>query len=68
MEEVADKMDNVTKDEGLNIEAVMSKHEAIMNKVKFKAFGKSKPATQKALNRRLEDRLKDAQGLDDEGI
>ena len=48
MEEVATKMVEVTEDESLTIEDVMNKNEAIMNKVKFKAFGKSKPATQKS--------------------
>ena len=59
-------MDAVTEDEGLNIDEVMNKNEAIMNKVKFKAFGKSKPPAQKSTNRRLEDRMKAAQGLDSE--
>ena len=65
LEEVSAKMQEVTKDKDLDIEAVMKKTEAMMNKVKFKAFGKSKPTTEKALSRRLEDRLKAAQGLED---
>ena len=36
-----------------------------MTKVKFKAFGKSKPMTKKAISRRLEDRLRNVQRLDD---
>ena len=66
MEEAAAKLDEATENEGLSIEEVMKKNDAIMNKVKFQAFGKSKPITKKALNRRLEDRLRAAQGLDDE--
>ena len=66
MEEAATKMDKITENEGLDIEDVMKQNEAIMTKVKFKAFGKSKPISQKALSRRMEDRIKAAQGLDDE--
>ena len=66
MEEAAEKIDNVTEDNTLNVDEVMKKIDAIMDKAKFKAFGKSKPMTQKAVERRLEIRLKAAQGLDEE--
>ena len=65
MEEVAAKMNKITEDKDLSIDSVMEKNDAIMNKAKFKAFGKSKPMTEKALGKRLEDRLKAAQRLDD---
>ena len=39
----------------------------IQTKVKFQAFGKSKPSTEKAKNRRLEREQKAAAQLDDEG-
>ena len=66
MEEASEKIDNITRDESLEIDEVMTKTDAIMNKVKYKAFGKSKPMTEKAAERRLEVRLKAAQGLDDD--
>ena len=66
MEEASGKIDDITKDESLKMEDVMNKTDAIMNKVKYKAFGNTKPMTVKAVERRLEIRLKAAQGLDEE--
>ena len=66
MEDVATRMDTITDNQALDAETIMKKNDAIMNKVKFKVFGKSKQMTKKASERRLEDRLKAAQGLDSE--
>ena len=66
LEEAAGELENIVEDESLSGEVVMRKFDAITNKVKFRAFGKTKPMTDKAETRRLEDRLKSAQGLDDE--
>ena len=66
MEEASEKIDNVIEDETLTAEEVMDKTDTIMNKVKFKAFGKTKPMTQKTCQTRLEIRLKAAKGLDDD--
>ena len=50
----------------MNIEQIDKKLEAIQNKIKYKAFGKTKPATERAKKRRLVNKAKPAQGLDDE--
>ena len=64
MEEASEKINNVIEDDTISVEEVMNKTDVIMNKVKFKAFGKTKPMTQKSCRSRLEIRLKAAQGLD----
>ena len=60
MEEATDDLNNVIEDTKLLEEEVMTKFDAITNKIKFKAFGKSKPRTGKAEARGLEVRLKAA--------
>ena len=64
LEEAAEKMNDIIDDESRSIEEVMKKVDAIMDSVKFQAFGKTKPMTKKAIQRRLEVRLAAAQGLD----
>ena len=64
MEEKSEDLDNIVEDRNISEEEVVRKFDAIANKVKFKAFGKTKPLTARAEARRLEDRLKAAQGLD----
>jgi exonuclease III len=66
MEEAAGGLETLVEDENLSEEELVKRFDAVANKVKFKAFGKTKPMTQKAESRRLEVRLKAAQGLDDE--
>ena len=61
------KMDKYIEDKSLNIEVVKGKTDSLQTKVKFQAFGKSKPSTEKAKNRRLEREQKAASQLDDEG-
>ena len=61
------KMDKYIKDKSFNIEVVKRKIDSLQTKVKFQAFGKSKPSTEKAKNRRLEREQKAASQLDDEG-
>ena len=52
------------EDEIVSLEEVMKKTDTIMNKVKFKTFGKTKPISNKTRHSRLELRLPAAQGLD----
>ena len=66
LEEAAEELEKVVDDAQLSEEEVMTKFDAVVKKVKFKAFGKSKPRTEKAEARGLEVRLKAAQGLDSE--
>ena len=66
LEEAAKELEGIVEDESLAEEAVVNKFDAITNKAKFKAFGKSKPLTKKAETQRLEDKIKAAQGMDDE--
>ena len=60
-----EKMDAVIEDESLNIENVMRKIEAMDNKLKFKAFGKTRPRTTRS-RRKMEERIKAARGMEDE--
>ena len=64
--EIAEKMNNIIEDESLDIETVKRKTDAMQTKIKFQAFGKTKPPTGKAKKRRLDERQKAAQGLDGE--
>ena len=64
LEEASEKIDTIIDDETLSIEDVMRKVDSKMNNAKFYAFGKTKPITRKASERRLEVRLAAAQGLD----
>ena len=66
MDKATAMIDEVTENVSLNVEDMMKKNDSITQKVKFKAFGQSKAMTKKAISRRLEDRLRAAQGLDDE--
>ena len=47
-------MDIITENKGLSIEEIKKKTDALQNKIKFQAFGKSKPPTAKSKQRRLE--------------
>ena len=64
LEEASEKIDTIIDDDTLSIEDVMRKVDSKMNNAKFYAFGKTKPITRKASERRLEVRLAAAQGLD----
>ena len=64
LEEASEKIDTIIDDETLSIEDVMRKVDSKMNNAKFYAFGKTKPITRKASERRLEVRLAAAQGMD----
>ena len=66
LEEETEKIQNIIENKNISEEEVMKKIDTITDKVKFKAFGKSKPLTLKAEKQRLETRLKAAQGLDGE--
>ena len=66
LEEETEKIKNIIENKNISEEEVMKKIDTITDKVKFKAFGKSKPITLKAEQQRLETRLKAAQGLDGE--
>ena len=66
MEKTSEKMDTIIDDKSMFIEEVMTKVDAIMDNVKFKAFGKTQPMTKKSAQRRLELRLAAAQGMDSE--
>ena len=66
LEDTAKGLEAMVEDENLTEEDVVKKFDAITTKAKFRAFGKSKPPTKKAHAQRMEDRLKAAQGLDDE--
>ena len=68
MEEKAEELEAVVEDKDLSEEEVVKKFDSVANKAKFKAFGNSKPMTARAEARRLEDKLKAAQGLDKEFV
>ena len=59
-------MDNIIENKSLNIEDVKRKIDALQTKVKFQAFGKTKPPTEKAKKRRLEKQKQAATGMDEE--
>ena len=63
---IADKMNKVIENKSLSIEEVKKKTDALQNKVKFQAFGKTKPATATAKKRWLEERKEATTGMDDE--
>ena len=64
--QVVKKMNKVIEDESLDIESIKKKTDAIQNKVKFQAFGKTKPPTGKKRKFRLEGEQRAAQGMEDE--
>ena len=53
-EAASKKMDSVIEDEELSIEEISDKIEKIETKIKFQAFGKTKPPTKLKTKRRLE--------------
>ena len=66
LEEESDNINNIIEDKSISEEEVMKKIDTITDKVKFKAFGKSKPITLRTEKQRLAIRLIAAQGLDGE--
>ena len=59
-------MNRAIEDESLNIEEVKKKTDAMQTKIKFQAFGKTKPPTGRTQKRRLEGGQGSAQGMDGE--
>ena len=59
-----EKMDEIIENKSLTIEEVKRKTDAIQTKIKFRAFGKGKPSTEKARTRRLATKEKSAGELD----
>ena len=66
--EISEKMDTITEDKSLTIEEVKKKTDALQTKILFKAFGKSKPVTERANRRRLEEKVKSALGLENDEV
>ena len=64
--EIKSKMDTIIDDNSLSIDEVKKRTDALQNKVKFRAFGKSKPVTEKAKQRRLVEKKKTTLGMDGE--
>ena len=52
-EGIAEKLDNVIENKSLHIKDVKRKIDALQTKVKFQAFGKTKPPTEQVKKRRL---------------
>ena len=63
MEEAVKKINIIIDDKSKSIEEVMKQVDAKMDSVKFQEFGKTKPMTKKATERRLEVQLAAAQGM-----
>ena len=59
-------MDAIIENKSLSIEEVKKKIDALQTKIKFQAFGKTKPPTAKAKRRGLEKGRKDSTGMDEE--
>ena len=51
LEEETEKIQNIVEDQNISEEVVMKKIDAITDRIKFKAFGKTKPLTLKAETR-----------------
>ena len=64
-DKISGKMDDIIDNKALSIEEVTKKVEALQTKIKFQAFGKSKPPTAKAKTRK-ERRKRYSSGMDDE--
>ena len=64
--EKAEEVDKVVENKTLSNEDVIRKFDGLQNTIKYKAFGKTRPVTKAASNRKLEIRLKTAAGLDDD--
>ena len=58
--------EKIVEDKTLSEDEVVKRFDSTTTKMKFKAFGKTKPVSRKSADQRLEERLKAAQGLDDE--
>ena len=65
-DEIASEADKIIEDDKLSNKTVMKKFDCLQNKIKYKSFGKTKPMTKAATERRLEVRLKAATGMDDD--
>ena len=63
---ISNKMDEIIENKSLSIEEVKKKTDALQTKIKFQAFGKTKPPTVTVMKRRLEVRKEYASGMDDE--
>ena len=48
-DKIADKMNKIIETESLDIEDIKKKTDALQTKIKFQAFGKTKPATGKTV-------------------
>ena len=66
LEEAAKQLEKIVEDKTLYEDEVVKRFDSTTTKMKFKAFGKTKPVLRKSADHRLEERLKAAQGLDDE--
>ena len=65
-DKIAENMNTIIEDESLDIEAVKKRVDALQSKIKFQAFGKTKPSTARDKKQTLEGRHKSAYGMDGE--
>ena len=65
-DEVSQEADKIIEDKNLTKNQIMKKFDNLQNSVKYRAFGKTKPMTNAKRKRRLEERLKAAEGLDED--
>ena len=61
-------MDQIIENKSLSIEGIKKKTDALQTKIKFQAFGKTKPPTVKAVRRRLEARKQSASRLKNSSV